>query len=239
MDEQMEKEQKQVNPIENPAEQNVPAGVTESSAVSVESKESGTAPLAEEEPKREFLFRYRGWVLGILSLIMLIFEPADLELIMFLIFINVFILAFYLRVKARRVIGEHTRGDIQEADELVTWGAYARLRHPLYVSNAAFGISLIFLHLGLSLRVIPFIVVLVAFEAYLGKLDDRFLEKKFGDEWKIWAQQTPAFFPREFHRSGPMRSAREAFLSDHFTWLWMTMILLLIVVRKIAFMLWA
>ena len=239
MDEQMEKEQKQVNPIENPAEQNVPAGVTESSAVSVESKESGTASLAEEEPKREFLFRYRGWVLGILSLIMLIFEPADLELIMFLIFINVFILAFYLRVKARRVIGEHTRGDIQEADELVTWGAYARLRHPLYVSNAAFGISLIFLHLGLSLRVIPFIVVLVAFEAYLGNLDDRFLEKKFGDEWKIWAQQTPAFFPREFHRSGPMRSAREAFLSDHFTWLWMTMILLLIVVRKIAFMLWA
>ena len=239
MDEQMEKEQKQVNPIENPAEQNVPAGVTESSAVSVESKESGTAPLAEEEPKREFLFRYRGWVLGILSLIMLIFEPADLELIMFLIFINVFILAFYLRVKARRVIGEHTRGDIQEADELVTWGAYARLRHPLYVSNAAFGISLIFLHLGLSLRVIPFIVVLVAFEAYLGKLDDRFLEKKFGDEWKIWAQQTPAFFPREFHRSGPMRSAREAFLSDHFTWLWMIMILMLIVVRKIAFMLWA
>jgi protein-S-isoprenylcysteine O-methyltransferase Ste14 len=238
MDGQMEKEQEQVNTIENPAEQNVPAGVTESSAVSVESNESGTASLAEEEPKREFLYRYRGWVLGILSLILLLFEPADLELIMFLIFINIFILAFYLRVKARRVIGEHTRGDIQEADELVTWGAYARLRHPLYVSNAAFGISLIFLHLGLSLRVIPFIVVLVAFEAYLGKLDDRFLEKKFGDEWKIWAQQTPAFFPREFHRSGPMRSAREAFLSDHFTWLWMIMILLLIVVRKIAFMLW-
>lgn len=229
MDGQMEKEQEQVNTIENPAEQNVPA----------ESKVSGAAPLAEEEPKREFLFRYRGWVLGILSLIMLVFEPADLELVMFLIFINIFILAFYLRVKARRVIGEHTRGDIQEADELVTWGAYARLRHPLYVSNAAFGISLIFLHLGLSLRVIPFIVVLVAFEAYLGKLDDRFLEKKFGDEWKIWAQQTPAFFPREFHRSGPMRSAKEAFLADHFTWLWMIMILLLIVVRKIAFMLWA
>ena len=165
MDGQMEKEQEQVNTIENPAEQNVPA----------ESKESGAAPLAEEEPKREFLYRYRGWVLGILSLILLLFEPADLELIMFLIFINIFILAFYLRVKARRVIGEHTRGDIQEADELVTWGAYARLRHPLYVSNAAFGISLIFLHLGLSLRVIPFIVVLVAFEAYLGKLDDGFL----------------------------------------------------------------
>ena len=45
---------------------------------------------------------------------------------------------FYLRVKARRVIGEHSRGNIQEADELITWGAYARLRHPLYVSNAVF-----------------------------------------------------------------------------------------------------
>ena len=56
MDGQMEKEQEQVNTIENPAEQNVPA----------ESKESGAVPLAEEEPKREFLFRYRGWVLGIL-----------------------------------------------------------------------------------------------------------------------------------------------------------------------------
>ena len=238
MAEQMEKQQEQVNPVENPAGQNVAARMTEPSATSAEPNETDSETHAEEEPKREFFFRYRGWVLGILSLVMLIFQPADLEIIMFLVFVNLFILAFYLRVKARRVIGEHSRGNIQEADELITWGAYARLRHPLYVSNAVFGISLIFLHLGISWRVIPFIVVLVAFEAYLGKLDDRFLEKKFGDEWKIWAQQTPAFFPREFHRPGPMRSARAAFLSDHFTWLWMVMILLLIMVRKLAFMLW-
>jgi protein-S-isoprenylcysteine O-methyltransferase Ste14 len=225
MDEPVKNQDEQIKPVENAVEQ------SETSTVE-------TAPLPEEKPKREFLFRYRGWVLGILSLVMLAFKPADLEIIMFLVFINIFILAFYMRVKTRRVIGEHTRGDIQEADQLVTWGAYARLRHPLYVSNAAFGISLIFLHLGVSLRVIPFIVVLVAFEAYLGKLDDRFLAKKFGDEWKIWAQQTPAFIPREFHREGPMRSAREAFLADHFTWLWMVMILMLIVVRKIPFMLW-
>jgi protein-S-isoprenylcysteine O-methyltransferase Ste14 len=231
MDEQVEKQQKiekqqeTVNPVDKLVGQNETPAVDSTS-------------IPEEEPKREFLFRYRGWVLGILSLIMLIFEPADIEIVMFLVFINVFVLAFYLRVKTRRVIGEHTRAAIQEADELVTWGAYARLRHPLYVSNAAFAISLIFLHLGLSWRVIPFIVIVVAFEAYLGKLDDRFLEKKFGDEWRIWAQQTPAFFPREFHRSGPMRSAREAFLADHFTWLWMIMIMLIIMVRKLAFMLW-
>lgn len=194
--------------------------------------------LPSDEPKREFLFRYRGWVLGILSLIMLVFPPADIEIISFLIFINIFVLALYLRIKTRRVIGEHTRGATQEADSLVTWGAYARLRHPLYVSNAAFAVSLIFLHFGLSFYVIPFIVVVVAFEIYLAKLDDRFLEKKFGEEWKIWAMQTPAFIPREFHRDGPKRSAWAAIVADHFTWLWMTMIVLIIILRKVPFLIW-
>jgi len=206
----------------------------------IEQNESTQVPpsveLPEPAPKREFIYRYRGWVLGILSLVMLAFPPADLEIISFLIFINIFILALYMRIKTRRAIGDHTRGATQEAEALVTWGAYARLRHPLYVSNTAFAVSLIFLHLGLSFRVIPFIVVVVAFEMYLSKLDDRFLESRFGDEWRVWASQTPAFVPREFHREGPMRSARAAFVADHFTWLWMIMIVLLIILRKVPFL---
>jgi len=224
-------------PVEESVEQNVSVPA-ENPAVAPEPKDVNLPEQVEEPPKRAFLFRYRGWVLGILSLIMLVFEPADIEIISFLVFINIFVLALYMRIKTRRAIGDHTRGAEQEAETLVTWGAYARLRHPLYVSNTAFGVSLIFLHFGLSFMVIPFILVLVAFEYYLAKLDDRFLEKKFGDEWKIWAMQTPAFIPREFHREGPMRSAWAAFLSDHFTWLWMTMLLMLIIIRKVPFLLW-
>lgn len=217
-----------VEPAGNPA-QNVP-----------ELDPSAFDPSPDEERSaKSFLYRFRGWILGVAAVVLLIIPPADLALVPFLIFVNLLILAVYMRVKARRAIGDHARGKVRVAEKLITWGAYARLRHPLYVSNMAIAVGCVFLHLGLHWLVLPFLAGILVFEWRLSVQEDHFLEDKFGDEWRVWAMHTPAFFPREYHLSGPMRSAKAAIISDVSTWFWLAIAIGLILFRKIDFLLWA
>ena len=220
----------------------------ESATVSAENQEQAAKPEVnvdfpveneDTRPPRPFLYRFRGLILGIAGVVALICPPADLNIVPFLVFINIFIIAVYLRVKARRAIGEHSRGTAQEAPVLVTWGAYGRLRHPLYVSNIAIAVALVVLHLGINWITIPFIVFVLAFGMRLAKLDDRYLEKRFGDEWKLWAMHTPAFIPREIHVPGPLRSGKEAIVADIYTWFWLALMIGLVMFRKIDFIIWA
>lgn len=196
-------------------------------------------PVEDLRPVRPFLYRFRGLILAIATVVALIIPPADLAIVPFLVFINIFILAVYLRIKARRAIGDHTRGTAQDAPVLVTWGAYGRLRHPLYVSNVGIGVGLVVLHLGINWITIPFVVFLLLFGLRLAKLDDRYLEERYGDEWKLWAMQTPAFIPREIHVPGPLRSGKEAIAADMSTWIWLALMVGLVLFRKIDFILWA
>ncbi len=192
----------------------------------------------EERCSKSLLYRFRGLILGVFAVGMLIIPPADLGIVPFLFFINLLILAVYLRIKTRRVIGEESRGKVRSAEKLITWGAYARVRHPLYVSNMAVAVGCILLHLGISWLVIPFVAAILIFEYLLSRQEDRFLEDKFGDEWRVWAMHTPAFFPREYHLNGPMRSAKEAVVSDLSTWIWLAVLIGLILFRKVDFLLW-
>lgn len=206
-------------------------------------QEQAQAPVVEEiedsRPPRPILYRFRGLILGLVSISALVLPAGDLEIVAFLVFVNIFILALYLRVKARRAIGDHTRGKVLDAPVLVTWGAYGRLRHPLYVSNMAIGISLVVLHFGISWLVAPYIVFMLAFGMRLAKLDDHYLEQRYGDEWKIWAMHTPAFIPREIHVPGKLRSAKEAIIADTWSWFWLALMIALILFRKVDFLIWA
>ena len=206
-------------------------------------QEQAQAPVVEEiedsRPPRPILYRFRGLILGLVSISALVLPAGDLEIVAFLVFVNIFILALYLRVKARRAIGDHTRGKVLDAPVLVTWGAYGRLRHPLYVSNMAIGISLVVLHFGISWLVAPYIVFMLAFGMRLAKLDDHYLEQRYGDEWKIWAMHTPAFIPREIHVPGKLRSAKEAIIADTWSWFWLALMIALVLFRKVDFLIWA
>ena len=233
MDEQVKNQEVQQEKLEPKAETQEAAAPAETQAPAVE------IPDEDPRPPRPFLYRFRGIILAIAAIIALVIQPADLHIVPFLVFINIFIIAVYLRIKARRAIGDHTRGTAQDAPVLVTWGAYGRLRHPLYVSNMAIGIALVVLHLGINWITIPFIVFLLAFGMRLAKLDDRYLEQRYGDEWKLWAMHTPAFIPREIHVPGPLRSGKEAIIADMFTWIWLALMVGLVLFRKIDFILWA
>ena len=202
-----------------------------------------------------FLYRFRGYILGVLAIVLVVAPPSLFPkqlcindcLAGILVAVPLFVASSLLRVRARQYIGEHTRGKIHDADELVTVGVYSRVRHPLYISNTGFAIGFTYFHLGMSLWVIPFALVIVLFEVALARIEDRFLERKFGDLWRAWAKKTPAFFPRFKQTLGdggcdslvsasvaPQRTFWQAFFADSSTWLWLMFCNLVLVLRKVV-----
>ena len=189
-----------------------------------------------------FLYRYRGYILGLIAIALVITPPSD-GFVGPLIAIPIYVVSAFLRVQSRRFIGEHTRGHVHAADALVTCGPYARVRHPLYISNTGFALGVAFFHLSVSLWVLVFMLVVVAFEVSLSQIEDRFLEQKFGDVWRCWARETPAIFPRLGSSCGSscdskhvlaQRTFWQAFFADSSTWLWLFFCNLLLILRKVA-----
>jgi len=202
-----------------------------------------------------FLYRYRGLILGMLALLLFLVTPSRIPGSfcinestgsVFLAFV-LYVLSGCLRVRARQYIGEHTRGKVHAADSLVTFGVYARIRHPLYVSNTGFALGFAFFHLGFSLWVFPFAVAVILFEVRLALIEDRFLERKFGDAWSAWASRVPPFIPHIGSTvpnvvecdggSAPIfvqRTFWQAFWADRSTWVWLLFFNFLLVLRKMA-----
>lgn len=202
------------------------------------------------------LYRFRGTILGIIAVALVVVPPSLFPekfyindcIAGILIALTLYMFSAFLRVQTRRFIGEHTRGKVHAAETLVTCGPYFRVRHPLYLSNIGFALGIAFFHLGVSLWVLPFMLVVVAFEIALSKIEDRFLEQKFGDAWRAWASKTPAVLP---HWSAPLCSLRkdsccdskhvppqrtfwQAFFADFSTWFWIFFCNLLLVLRKMV-----
>ena len=195
------------------------------------------------------LYAYRGWVLGVLAIAMLLFpgDPiSDVWLSEVQPLSAVLLVSFsILRIQARRSIGEHTRGFTHDADRLVTEGIYSRIRHPLYLSNGGVGYAFVVLHMGFQPVALVFVVALFAFEFLLSRLEDRYLESRFGDEWRKWAAATPAFIPRltlgnktaaHLRPEKDCAPAKRSFLSaaraDASTWFWLAVVVAIIVLRK-------
>lgn len=187
------------------------------------------------------LYSLRGYILGLLGVLLLLCAPAPFaELYPVLpVSILLILLASFVRIQARRSIGSHTRGSSHAADYLVKTGLYSQLRHPLYLSNTYFALAAILFHLGLTTMVVPFSVVVVAFEILLSKKEDAFLHSKFGEEWLQWKNQTPAFIPRlrmdadAASAENPFqRTFAQSFISDAWTWFWLLLFFGLIVLRK-------
>lgn len=82
----------------------------------------------------------------------------------------------------------------QVADTLNTSGIYSVVRHPLYVGN-------FFMFLGVAMLTANtwFIVAFVlAYWLYYERImytEERFIEGKFGDQFRAWAGKTPAIIP--------------------------------------------
>lgn len=202
----------------------------------------------------DILYRFRGYILALFAVALLAcpaapFPHVSLDAlalkgggttcIPYIGTLLFYALGIALRIRARQFIGQHTRGSTHEAATLVTTGPYAHMRHPLYTSNTYIALGAIFFHLGVSGFFFVFIIAIALFEYALARAEDRFLEEKFGDTWRAWAQRTPmttanieALFCRNSGDS-PARTVLQAFRADASTWFWFVFFNLIMVLLKI------
>lgn len=214
---------------------------------------------------KAFFYRFRGYILGVLAIILFLMPASPLpssalpaselpasglasqlpasglsaSFVLCFLAILFYLFGVALRISARRHIGEHTRGKAHEAETLVTSGPYSRIRHPLYVSNFLIACGVVVLHLGASPWVFLFVFLVGAFEVALSRMEDSFLEARFGEEWRNWAKVTPAFIARlpvspKTSASNPeKRSIWRAFVADSSTWAWLLVVNFLLFLLKI------
>ncbi len=88
--------------------------------------------------------------------------------------------------------GRNTREQV--ADSLNHRGIYSLLRHPLYLGNYLMWIGIVIFTFN------PYFVIIVslAFWLYYERImfaEERFLERKFGNEYLEWSKKVPAFIP--------------------------------------------
>jgi len=103
--------------------------------------------------------------------------------------------------------------EAQQQHRLAVTGIYARVRHPQYVGFVLvmFGFLLQWPTL-LTLAMFP---VLVFMYVRLARIEERESLRQFGDRYRAYMEDVPAFIPR-FHTSGSARaSQRRSQAGDH------------------------
>ncbi|NLB62779.1 MAG: hypothetical protein GX801_01555 [Fibrobacter sp.] len=138
--------------------------------------------------------------------------------------IAVLALGLFLRVWARSVMGEHSRGNVHAAPRLVQTGPYSLMPHPLYVSNALVaGAGVLISGWPAGVKAVWWLA-LVAFYSLLARAENRFLQQSFGAEWHQWRR---SFSVRklggELRRTAWGRALRQ----DAWTWFWLGLFLML------------
>jgi protein-S-isoprenylcysteine O-methyltransferase Ste14 len=82
----------------------------------------------------------------------------------------------------------------QVAEALNTKGIYSTLRHPLYLGNYLMWIGIV----AFTYNIYFIIIVSLLFWLYYERImfaEERFLERKFGEDYVNWSMKVPAFIP--------------------------------------------
>ena len=157
------------------------------------------------EKQGNFLFKYRGQFPVLLFILSVPFiYLTDYSLINykehnFFMFsaISISVLGFLVRFYTIGTTPKGTSGrntKEQVADVLNSSGMYSMVRHPLYLGN-----YLIWLGISLASFNIYFAIIMsLLFWIYYERImfaEERFLERKFGEDYLNWSSKLPAFSP--------------------------------------------
>jgi protein-S-isoprenylcysteine O-methyltransferase Ste14 len=100
--------------------------------------------------------------------------------------------AIAIGTSQKNTSGRNTKEQVAEA--LNTKGIYSTMRHPLYVGNYFMWIGIV----SFTFNSWFVLVVSLAFWLYYERImfaEERFLERKFGQEYLDWSLKVPAFIP--------------------------------------------
>ena len=159
------------------------------------------------EKNGNILFKYRGQipvVLFLLSMPTVYFtdyqcfdDNSTLDLILLITCAIFSVSGQVIRAIAIGTSSKHTSGrntKEQVADALNTKGIYSTVRHPLYLGNFFMWIGIVMY----TYNIWFILVVSLLFWLYYERImfaEERFLEKKFGDDYLNWSLKVPAFWP--------------------------------------------
>ncbi|MCD4682252.1 MAG: isoprenylcysteine carboxylmethyltransferase family protein [Bacteroidales bacterium] len=107
------------------------------------------------------------------------------------------IIGFYIRAVSIGTTPKGTSGrntKSQVAESLNRTGIYSMVRHPLYLGNYLMWIGIV----SFTFNFYFVIIVSLAFWLYYERImfaEERFLERKFGDDYLEWSKSVPAFIP--------------------------------------------
>ncbi len=106
----------------------------------------------------------------------------------------------------------------QNADVLNTTGMYSVVRHPLYFANFVIFLAFVLLFKSFLLVLLMSLAYFLYYERIM-MAEEKFLEEKYGDQYRDWAAKTPAFLPRPygFVRPALSFSWRSALLREFHT----------------------
>jgi protein-S-isoprenylcysteine O-methyltransferase Ste14 len=157
------------------------------------------------EKNGNLLFRYRG---QIPILIFLAAVPAIyytdyswvnetkyyvmLGISIALSFVGFMVRAITIGTTPRNTSGRNTKEQIAEVVNKT--GIYSTVRHPLYLGNYFMWIGIVFYTFNFWFV----LVISLAYWIYYERImfaEERFLEKKFGDEYVSWSNSVPPFWP--------------------------------------------
>ena len=140
------------------------------------------------------LFRYRGF-LPVPFLLIPLLAPAQ-QTLRGWIFGALFIVAGEaIRLAGVAAAGTGTRRRSRNVPELVTYGAFAWMRNPLYVGNLLIWVG--FMIGSGVLWFLPIAVILFAIEyTLIVRYEEGVLETIFGADYVEYKRRTPRWFPR-------------------------------------------
>jgi protein-S-isoprenylcysteine O-methyltransferase Ste14 len=131
------------------------------------------------------------WILDSFVLKFSIFLTPYVPLFIRLIFAGfILLLAICLLRSGHRAISD----EVLSSPRLLTDGAFARVRHPLYLASLLFYVFLIVITLSL-ISLFVFVGIFI-FYNIIATYEDKFLEQKFGQEYLKYKKNTPKWIPR-------------------------------------------
>ena len=158
----------------------------------------------------KFLFRYRGQLPLLFFVLALpitycydydfLISYPSLKSFVLILSCFVFVLGHLLRIIIIGYCDEHTSGrnrHEQVAHHLNTKGWYSMVRHPLYFANFLIWIGLSFYLANPMLSLVLCLCYWLYYERIMF-MEENFLFNKFGNEFQIWANKVPSFFPNVF-----------------------------------------
>jgi len=102
----------------------------------------------------------------------------------------ILVAAIYLVRSGHRAASD----EVLSSSRLLTDGAFSRVRHPLYLASLLFYLFLVAISLSL-ISLLVFMGVFIFYNA-IAAYEERFLEKKFGQEYSDYRKKVPRWIPR-------------------------------------------